>query len=201
METYLVHHGVQGQKWGERRYQYEDGSLTPEGRRHYGIGERKEASMKKANELRKQADDIYKRLDSSPDGKIIEKYFNRPASEIDYDDDDYVDVPEKIDAALERWNHDNIKEIRKAESLIQDANWLEGESKAVTAGAGAFVGAMAALPLRALTKAATMGMEDGMKRAAIVAGVTLSSITAGAVWGIASDKKLQKDAQKKYGLR
>lgn len=32
----LYHHGVKGQKWGLRRYQNKDGSLTPEGREHYG---------------------------------------------------------------------------------------------------------------------------------------------------------------------
>ena len=33
----LMHHGIKGQKWGVRRYQYFDGSLTPEGRlRYYG---------------------------------------------------------------------------------------------------------------------------------------------------------------------
>ena len=37
---YLKHFGIQGMKWGQRRYQYEDGSLTPEGKVHYGIGER-----------------------------------------------------------------------------------------------------------------------------------------------------------------
>jgi len=37
--NYLSHHGVKGQKWGERKYQYEDGSLTAEGRRHYGYGD------------------------------------------------------------------------------------------------------------------------------------------------------------------
>ena len=31
----LQHHGVLGQKWGVRRYQNEDGSLTPAGERHY----------------------------------------------------------------------------------------------------------------------------------------------------------------------
>lgn len=35
----LYHYGTLGQKWGRRRYQYEDGSLTPEGREHYGVGD------------------------------------------------------------------------------------------------------------------------------------------------------------------
>lgn len=35
--TYLIHFGIIGQKWGDRKYQYEDGSLTPAGRIRYGI--------------------------------------------------------------------------------------------------------------------------------------------------------------------
>ena len=37
---FLIHYGVKGQKKGERRYQDENGQLTEEGRRHYGIGEK-----------------------------------------------------------------------------------------------------------------------------------------------------------------
>lgn len=37
METYLVHHGIKGQKWGIRRYQNEDGTYTEAGRRRYGM--------------------------------------------------------------------------------------------------------------------------------------------------------------------
>jgi len=33
----LYHHGIIGQKWGVRRYQNRDGSLTAEGRQHYGV--------------------------------------------------------------------------------------------------------------------------------------------------------------------
>ncbi len=38
-EDYLAHHGVQGQKWGIRRFQNEDGTYTSEGRIHYDIGD------------------------------------------------------------------------------------------------------------------------------------------------------------------
>lgn len=34
----LCHHGVKGQKHGTRRWQNPDGSLTPAGREHYGVG-------------------------------------------------------------------------------------------------------------------------------------------------------------------
>lgn len=30
---YIEHHGILGMKWGIRRYQYKDGTLTPEGKR------------------------------------------------------------------------------------------------------------------------------------------------------------------------
>lgn len=32
---YLAHHGIKGMKWGVRKYQNEDGSLTPAGKKRY----------------------------------------------------------------------------------------------------------------------------------------------------------------------
>lgn len=37
--NYLMHYRTKGSVNGRRRYQNEDGSLMPEGREHYGIGD------------------------------------------------------------------------------------------------------------------------------------------------------------------
>lgn len=49
-ETILAHHGIKGQKWGVRRYQNEDGSLTPAGKKLYNknLGER--STLKKVHQ-------------------------------------------------------------------------------------------------------------------------------------------------------
>ena len=42
INPYLMHHGIPGQKWGVRRYQNPDGSLTEKGRKRLGIKKTKD---------------------------------------------------------------------------------------------------------------------------------------------------------------
>lgn len=39
---YIYHWGIKGQRWGIRRYQNEDGSLTPAGKKRYSPTEEDE---------------------------------------------------------------------------------------------------------------------------------------------------------------
>lgn len=46
----LYHHGIKGQRWGVRRYQNPDGSLTPEGRQRYRNPESGQKNLNKIME-------------------------------------------------------------------------------------------------------------------------------------------------------
>jgi len=56
-EEYLVHHGILGMKWGVRRYQNADGSLTKQGLEHY---RNSETRHDKAQSEYKSAKERYK---------------------------------------------------------------------------------------------------------------------------------------------
>ena len=68
---YLAHHGIKGQKWGIRRYQNPDGSLTAEGQRRYGVYERHEQVKNKFNSMANQLNKDRKLL---KDKKFMEEY-------------------------------------------------------------------------------------------------------------------------------
>ena len=55
----LRHHGIKGQKWGVRRFQNKDGSLTPNGKKRYGADDYKN-TLDKVNSAGKIVDEVRK---------------------------------------------------------------------------------------------------------------------------------------------
>lgn len=77
----IYHHGVKGQSWGKRRYQNPDGSLTEEGRRHYGYMEARDGDSSVTKRVKedwaKLDDNQFKnkyRVDKKTYAKRVEKY-------------------------------------------------------------------------------------------------------------------------------
>ena len=84
----LYHHGILGMHWGIRRFQNPDGSLTPEGREHYGVGTAaetqklsysKDYSVLKQKKNRTEKEDF--KLKKLENGK---KHFEKSAHDADY---------------------------------------------------------------------------------------------------------------------
>ena len=78
--NYLAHHGIKGQKWGVRRYQYEDGTYTPLGREHYGFEKVSQSSIIKAkiNEIANSGKLISKTAKSYITGKnLVDSYLKK----------------------------------------------------------------------------------------------------------------------------
>lgn len=82
--TNLIHYGIQGQKWGVRRFQNEDGTLTPEGIERYSklLDRSKNSSRdykklekfeRKKIHLSRGSDEMYEHANNAADKRQIGK--------------------------------------------------------------------------------------------------------------------------------
>lgn len=83
-ENYLAHYGINGQKWGIRRYQNEDGTYTPEGRTRYGRG--KNVDREHGEVYRKEKQKIEK--ENAPKEKKLYDQLHRLVDKYELDGDD-----------------------------------------------------------------------------------------------------------------
>ena len=86
MENELMHWGIKGMKWGVRRYQKKDGTLTNAGKKRYDkeMAKLKEEEKIAKNKLRTQAklnklDEKRKEIEALKSGKPIAKSTKKPS--------------------------------------------------------------------------------------------------------------------------
>lgn len=112
----LYHHGILGMRWGIRRYQNPDGSLTPEGQRRLDRKTTKEENKRRKKEAKEQA----KREKILKDPELLKKNIDKFTEE-------------EVTRAMQNFAwQDKISEIKKHRS---DANWRKAEdvaNKAIT---------------------------------------------------------------------
>lgn len=97
-EKELTHSGIKGQKWGLRRFQYTDGTLTPEGRKRYLKGG--DRAIRKAEKIQSKREKILS------DRKKLYKHRNEFSKE-------------ELDKAMERFaSQDRLREQMQS---IKDA--------------------------------------------------------------------------------
>lgn len=78
-EDYLAHHGIKGQKWGVRRFQNPDGSLTEAGKKKYltSDGSLSKEGLKQFKKESNKLEKLQDRADIEKQKANIEKYGNR----------------------------------------------------------------------------------------------------------------------------
>lgn len=106
-DEYLEHYGVLGMKWGVRRYQNYDGSLTPAGRKHYDVNV--ESKRQELKNRKKEKQEAYKEYNKATLGGML--YDKKAAN-------NYVKSEIREKYAKDDLKSEKVKEKLNAETKI-----------------------------------------------------------------------------------
>ncbi len=128
MEYYLQHHGIKGQKWGVRRYQNEDGTLTEAGKKRYGFWDRRKHGREISRDYNKAYYDTLEKLQSeSKEYQEASRKQNKIADRYGLDEDGRptkkLDEATGLDSLADAWDQRQAaKRYKEQEDIILDLN-------------------------------------------------------------------------------
>lgn len=142
----LEHSGVKGMKWGIRRYQNEDGTLTPAGRERYGVGDPKgeSAGTESVAEKPKSYLDKYSKAEQTVRNanKLGRKKVQKAMKELDDDEMKRVTARMELESKYNKFLEDEKEKNKSKARKILEKALTDAGSKAVSDIADYAVGSM-----------------------------------------------------------
>ena len=109
--TELIHYGIKGMKWGVRRYQNKDGSLTAAGKKRYDALTSAAVKAKRFSDMaRKDSERFNKKAEEVKSAQISDSQYKKAMRELfgnDANDAKYVEIEAK------NMGYDNSRQMAK----------------------------------------------------------------------------------------
>lgn len=149
----LYHWGKKGMKWGVRRYQNKDGTLTPAGQKRYARDQRENAGKKKGNKVGAADPDRWVKEDLTRSRKLADEtrgltnnlkqindyqMRNKPRAKMDLSNMTDKQMRDEINRALlERQYNDvfNPQKVSRGREIVTKTLEYGGSALAVTSSA------------------------------------------------------------------